>query len=417
MLINRALFTLAACAVFLLTQHDANAQFYVVSQVGAMPQGPEPTWAWDINDAGAVIGVAHVNGSRASECLLVDDGATTTFASDQGHPFIWPGAINNTTTFVGTQMVTVPIGTKRESFIGGPEFLPDLFPQFPSGDASHGRDINNNSPPWGAGVQRLGDTIGIGGFSVFRGYLVLLDGNPNPPVAMPALGGTFSAAEALNDLRDVVGGSLTTSGPMRAFLRPGSGSATVNLGTLGGTHSCATDINNARQVVGWSRVADGGTRAFLYQNSTMTSLGALGGTLSEARGINEAGRIVGMSFNAQAKPRAFLYRNGAMVDLNTRIRDDSGWTLQTARAINETGAIVGWGRFQSETRGFLLTPRRPGDATLDGVVDVDDIIAVIIGWGACGSPLVPCAADVAPQPEGDGQINVDDLIMVILNWG
>jgi hypothetical protein len=51
-----------------------------------------------------------------------------------------------------------------------------------------------------------------------------------------------------------------------------------------------------------------------------------------------------------------------------------------------------------------------GDADGDGAVDVDDLLAVILGWGACGSP---CPADVS----GDGIVNVDDLIIVILNWG
>ncbi len=59
---------------------------------------------------------------------------------------------------------------------------------------------------------------------------------------------------------------------------------------------------------------------------------------------------------------------------------------------------------------------RPGDATGNGVVDVDDLIAVILNWGPCAS-YQPCAADVAPWPNGDDNVDVDDLIAVILNWG
>jgi hypothetical protein len=48
-------------------------------------------------------------------------------------------------------------------------------------------------------------------------------------------------------------------------------------------------------------------------------------------------------------------------------------------------------------------------------VDIDDLIAVILGWGTLVIPGTP--PDVAPPCAGDGQIDVDDLIAVILEWG
>lgn len=368
--------------------------FYVIRAVGPLPGQPGPIWAWDINDAGNVYGAAHVNESRESRCFVMEhDGQLTVFAADQGHPFIWPGAINN-----------------APSFVGGLQFLPALFPQFPSTEASHGRDINNTVPPWGVGSERLSQKIGTGAFNTIRSYLVLLDGNPNSTIPIPALGGTFSRAEALNDSRDAVGASLSASGPLRAFLRLGTTGAISDLGTLGGSHSWATDVNNAQQVVGWSRRADGSTGAFLLQNSTMIDLGTLGGDLSEAYGVNDSGTIVGTSFNALGKPRAFVVDNGIMIDLNSRIAANSSWVLQTAREVNESGSIVGWGRLNNETRGFVLIPRGAGDATLDGRVGVDDLLAVIMAWGSCAPPC-PCDFN------GDGVVNTDDLLAVITNWG
>jgi hypothetical protein len=58
-----------------------------------------------------------------------------------------------------------------------------------------------------------------------------------------------------------------------------------------------------------------------------------------------------------------------------------------------------------------------GDVTGDGIVDVDDLLAVITQWGACPAPPAPCSADIAPIGEPDGVVNVDDLLLVILNWG
>jgi sugar lactone lactonase YvrE len=52
--------------------------------------------------------------------------------------------------------------------------------------------------------------------------------------------------------------------------------------------------------------------------------------------------------------------------------------------------------------------------TGDGFVNVQDLLAVISGWGACASPCPPnCAADV----NHDCAVNVQDLLAVINNWG
>ena len=52
----------------------------------------------------------------------------------------------------------------------------------------------------------------------------------------------------------------------------------------------------------------------------------------------------------------------------------------------------------------------------DGVVNVDDLLAVINGWGDCPVPPTVCPADIAP-PGGNNIVNVDDLLAVINAWG
>ena len=58
----------------------------------------------------------------------------------------------------------------------------------------------------------------------------------------------------------------------------------------------------------------------------------------------------------------------------------------------------------------------PGGVTViadingDGLVNVDDLIAVINGWGACQTPA--CPADL----NGNGAVDIDDLLTVINNW-
>jgi hypothetical protein len=62
------------------------------------------------------------------------------------------------------------------------------------------------------------------------------------------------------------------------------------------------------------------------------------------------------------------------------------------------------------TTGSCCFGECPADTNRDGQVNVDDLVAVILGWGPCPEG---CVADV----NGDLVINVDDLIEVILAWG
>ena len=57
-----------------------------------------------------------------------------------------------------------------------------------------------------------------------------------------------------------------------------------------------------------------------------------------------------------------------------------------------------------------VAPRLPGDVTLDGVVDVSDLLALIGAWG----PAVP--GGVPADLDGDGLVGVTDLLIVLANW-
>jgi len=59
-----------------------------------------------------------------------------------------------------------------------------------------------------------------------------------------------------------------------------------------------------------------------------------------------------------------------------------------------------------------------GNANGDGVVDVNDLLAVITTWGVCpGCPPAACAGDLAPFPVGNCVVDVNDLLQVISHWG
>lgn len=57
---------------------------------------------------------------------------------------------------------------------------------------------------------------------------------------------------------------------------------------------------------------------------------------------------------------------------------------------------------------------KPGDVNFDGMVDVQDLVAVILDWGLCvGPPPIICLAD----HDGSGTVDAADLFVVINHWG
>jgi hypothetical protein len=57
---------------------------------------------------------------------------------------------------------------------------------------------------------------------------------------------------------------------------------------------------------------------------------------------------------------------------------------------------------------------KPVDINHDGVVNIDDLVAVITAWGSCPAPPpYPCPADI----NHDGLVNIDDLVAIIVAWG
>lgn len=224
-------------------------------------------------------------------------------------------------------------------------------------------------------INELGQVVGISlpdpnSVAVLTGFRTgaNIAINPNTDDLSNLMGDSeYTNAQGINDLGQVVGNLRTSTGLLHGFRTAPNmpiNPTTDDLGTLGGNLSIAEDINNAGQVVGTSTNADGQSQAFrtaanMPIDPNTDGLGTLGGEFSNAYAINNLGLVVGDSALASNITHAFVYDRTAMFDLNTLIPANSGLVLTSATDINDNGQIVANGYFnssQATTRAFLLTP-------------------------------------------------------------
>ncbi|MGH9629265.1 MAG: PEP-CTERM sorting domain-containing protein [Bryobacteraceae bacterium] len=151
---------------------------------------------------------------------------------------------------------------------------------------------------WSAayGINNQGQVTGYSMDAHGRSTAFLWDVNTGMR-SLGTLGGTSSHGMGISSSGMVVGASTSYSGFHHAFLH--NGSNMMDLGTLGGLCSFAYGINSAGDVVGYSQVA-GSTEshAFLWIDGVMYDLNLSlsdnsGWVLEAAYGINDAGQIVG----------------------------------------------------------------------------------------------------------------------------
>ena len=88
-----------------------------------------------------------------------------------------------------------------------------------------------------------------------------------------------------------------------------------------------------------------------------------------------------------------------------------GWSLAAATAIDDNGDIIGYGNNGSPARsGFMLAAAVPGDANLDGKVDVNDLTVVLTNFGKSG--MTWATGDFV----GNGTVDINDLTIVLAHF-
>jgi probable HAF family extracellular repeat protein len=270
-----------------------------------------------MNDAGQVVGswgwgsgsFLYSNGSIIS----IDAGSSTTAAS-----------INNAGVVVGS--FRGQYTQQGFSYSNGVVHKFDAIPEFAAVPAS---------------INDAGQMVGYSVNYMHTPSHLWVDANGGAMSA--SFYGYLSRGTAINNNGDFVGFAANSMGSQEHAMVSVGGRVT-DIGTLGGSYSTANDINDLAQVVGVAEtsMSDTGLHAFLYTGGVMTDLGALAGdSLSQAFAINNLGQVVGGSFSASwDSGHAFLYSGGSMVDLNQLIDPATGWTLVRATDINNNGQIA-----------------------------------------------------------------------------
>jgi probable HAF family extracellular repeat protein len=181
------------------------------------------------------------------------------------------------------------------------------------------------------------------------------------------LGGGLSLGYGINNHGVVVGSAdtgatdaqIAAGEPVTEAFEYRNGVMT-GLGTLGGTGSAASAINDNDAIVGNSLTASGEYHAFDYDAAHGMQDVGTPGLQSSAFDINNLGQIVGESerIGGSGEYHAFLYDSDhGMRFLEDLISPNSDWQrLLSATSINDRGQVLGEGFIDGQTHVFLMTP-------------------------------------------------------------
>lgn len=396
--------------------------------------GVEESWATDLNNRGRVVGGYHATHQNAAWGFVADStpsGFLVQVIPPAEYPggtrYVEPLGVNDNGELVGERQVTAIVSTTTRGFVTFDGVIPDVLDPVPGTRKVTLMDLSDEAVPTAVGYRSTGE-INSSGDEAFHAVSIFLDGNLNSPLDLGTLGGKCSHANAINAVGHIVGGSLTSAGPMRAFFHDGFSMS--DLGTLGGRSSEAHDLNESGLVVGAADRADGLRHAFIW-NGVMADLGALSVGSSEARSINEAGQVVGRSWTFSGRVHAFLHDGFVMRDLNDLIPPGSGWELISAEAINDRGEIVGQGLFEGRRRAFMLVPcadcgprcladltgasdpNHPAYGIPDGSLDAADFFYFLDQFVAGNAARVDFTGSSDPSDpnygDPDGVLDIDDF--------
>ncbi len=339
-----------ALCLSLVAQHVRAAPGDIVN-IGTA--GGDTTVAFDMSGAGHVVGEFHTPTGNFG-AFRYDPGSGGGVTHNLGtlggtNAYAW--AVNALGQVAGLSHTSGNASQHAFRYLGTPGqggVMQDLGTL--GGSYGHGRGIND-----------MGIVVGNSSLpGDLMSHAFRYDGVMRDLGVLPGSGG--SVARDINNSGQIVGESS------HAFLYegiPGSGGVMHDLGTLGGSTSAANAINEVGQVTGYSAVGSGlGMRrhAFRYDGTpgvdgVMRDLGTLNGEETFGEDVNNAGFVVGTSTRAGNNVPVLWLLDGSIVDLDAWLDSvnpviGASWFLGGAIGITDNGMVAGTGVYNDGPGGM-----------------------------------------------------------------
>jgi len=243
--------------------------------------GTTETLLFRINANGEIVG-AYTVGPNVEHGFLLQGGTFTTFDVPNGVGATQPEGINDTSEVTGTYYdATTGL---EPGFLRHPDgSVVDIVPPN-SGGYTEANGINNSGTIAGRDIGAVSE-----GFVLSNGKYTITD--------VP--GATNTSLFGINNLGDIVGSYVDTSGTTHGFLKSNGSITTIDF--PGSTSTNAQDINDSGEIVGSTVVANV-RHGYLFSSGTFTqidypgaSTAGSGAPLSgtDVHGISASGVIVG----------------------------------------------------------------------------------------------------------------------------